>query len=243
MLALVIARALKVPDASIVYLLPVVAVGMAYGSRLAIATSVASFMIYDFFFVNPLYTFSVAAPEEWLDLLLFLVVAIAIGRLSALQLQRRREAELRTSEARAMFAMSRDAANAATALEAAPLLATRLAREAEMNRVWVGIGGTSAEERVVADSRPGEIRPSLLSRWVLHSSSAEAQPSWTRVRETAASRIHDPARQPGREPGHDQGRALGREPGHDPAHDPAHTPGRAPAATPNETPPTSATSR
>jgi two-component system sensor histidine kinase KdpD len=214
-LALVIVRALKVPDASIVYLLPVVAVGMAYGSRLAIATSVASFLIYDFFFVNPLYTFSVSAPEEWLDLLLFLVVAIAIGRLSALQLQRRREAELRTSEARAMFAMSRDAANAATALEAAPLLANRLAREAEMNRVWVGIGGTSAEERVVADSRPGDTRPSLLSRWVLHSSSAEAQPSWTRVRETAASRIHDPARAPGREPGHDQG----REPGHDPVHE------------------------
>ena len=214
-LALVIVRALKVPDASIVYLLPVVAVGMAYGSRLAIATSVASFLIYDFFFVNPLYTFSVSAPEEWLDLLLFLVVAIAIGRLSALQLQRRREAELRTSEARAMFAMSRDAANAATALEAAPLLANRLAREAEMNRVWVGIGGTSAEERVVADSRPGDTRPSLLSRWVLHSSSAEAQPSWTRVRETAASRIHDPARAPGREPGHDPA----REPGHDPVHE------------------------
>ena len=45
---------------------------MGYGSRLAIATSVASFLIYDFFFVRPLYTFSVAAPEEWLDLLLFL---------------------------------------------------------------------------------------------------------------------------------------------------------------------------
>ena len=38
---------------------------------------------------RPLYTFSIAAPEEWLDLLLFLVVAIAMGRLSALQLQRR----------------------------------------------------------------------------------------------------------------------------------------------------------
>jgi two-component system sensor histidine kinase KdpD len=243
-LALVIVRALKVPDASIVYLLPVVAVGMVYGSRLAIATSVASFLIYDFFFVEPLYTFSVAAAEEWLDLLLFLVVAIAIGRLSALQLQRRREAELRTSEARAMFAMSRDAANAATALEAAPLLANRLAREAEMNRVWVGIGGTSAEERVVADSRPGEVRPSLLSRWVLHSSSAEAQPNWTRVRETAASRIHDPARAPDHEPGRDPARAPGREPGRDPArapgrepgHDSARAPGREPGRDPARAP-------
>jgi len=196
LLAFVLVHLLKVPDAAIVYLLPVVAVGMAYGSWLAVGTSVASFLIYDFFFVKPLYTFSVAAPEEWLDLLLFLVVAIAIGRLSALQLQRRREAELRTSEARAMFALSRDAANAATALEAAPLLANRLAREAEMDRVWVGLGELPGEERVVADSRPGEPRPPLASRWVLHSSSAEAQPSWTRVRDTVG-RLHEHAHEPG----------------------------------------------
>lgn len=212
-LAFVLVRWLDVPDAAIVYLLPVVAVGMAYGSWLAVGTSVASFLIYDFFFVNPLYTFSIAAPEEWLDLLLFLVVAIAVGRLSALQLQRRREAELRSSEARAMFAMSRDAANAATALEAAPLLANRLAREAEMQRVWVGLGASAAEERVVADSRPSEARPSLVLRWVLHSSSAEAQPGWTRVRDTPGGRLHEHP--------HDRApeRALDRAP--DNAHDPA----------------------
>jgi len=38
-----------------------------------------------------------------------------------------------------MFAMSRDIATAATALEAAPLLASRLGREAEMARVWIGL--------------------------------------------------------------------------------------------------------
>jgi two-component system sensor histidine kinase KdpD len=184
---------LGVPDASIVFLLPVVAVGMGYGSWLAVATAVASFLLYDFFFVQPLYTFSISAPEEWLDLLLFLVVAIAIGRLSALQLQRRREAEIRSAEARAMFAMSRDIATAATALEAAPLLAARLAREAEMARVWIGLGVTILEERVVADSLPSEPRPPLASRWLLHSHSADAQPSWSRVRELTMSRSGDSA--------------------------------------------------
>jgi two-component system sensor histidine kinase KdpD len=228
-LAFVLVRWLNVPDAAIVYLLPVVAVGMAYGSWLAVGTSVASFLIYDFFFVNPLYTFSIAAPEEWLDLLLFLVVAIAVGRLSALQLQRRREAELRSSEARAMFAMSRDAANAATALEAAPLLANRLAREAEMERVWVGLGASTAEERVVADSRPAEARPSLVLRWVLHSSSAEAQPGWTRVRDTPGGRLHEHPHDgaPDRATDRAADRAADRAP--DNAHDPA--PGRIEAVT------------
>jgi two-component system sensor histidine kinase KdpD len=187
-LAFVLVRQLAVPDAAIVYLLPVVGVGMAYGSWLAIGTSIASFLIYDFCFVKPLYTFSIDSSEEWLDLLLFLVVAIAIGRLSALQLQRRREAELRTAEARAMFVISRDIANATALLEAAPMAATRLAREAEMSRVWVGLGGAPSEERVVADSRPADPRPSTASRWVLHSTSAEAQPSWARVHDPIMAR-------------------------------------------------------
>jgi len=192
-LAAIVHLQLGVSDAAIVYMLAVVAVGMGYGSWMAVATSVASFLLYDFFFVQPLYTFSIAAPEEWLDLLLFLVVAIAIGRLSALQLQRRREAELRSAEARAMFAMSRDITTAATALEAAPLLAARLAREAEMARVWIGLGDSIGEERVVADTRPGEPRPSVASRWILHPSSAETQPTWVKVRETAVTRSGDGA--------------------------------------------------
>jgi two-component system sensor histidine kinase KdpD len=185
-LAFVLVRQLDVPDAAIVYLLPVVAVGMAYGSWLAIGTSIAAFLIYDFFFVQPLYTFSTASSEEWLDLLLFLVVAIAIGRLSAMQAQRRREAELRTAEARAMFAISRDIGNAASLLEAAPVAATRLAREAEMSRVWVGLGEGPSEERIVADSSPSEPRPPIASRWVLHAGTSDQQPNW--------ARIHDPTR-------------------------------------------------
>jgi two-component system sensor histidine kinase KdpD len=180
-------------------MLAVVAVGMGYGSWMAVGTSVASFLLYDFFFVKPLDTFSIAAPEEWLDLLLFLFVAIVIGRLSALQLQRRREAELRSAEARAMFAMSRNTATAASALEAAPLLAARLVREAEMARVWIGIGPTISEERVVADTAPDQPRPSVASRWTLHATSADGQPSWANVRELTILRQPDtPAGRDGR---------------------------------------------
>jgi two-component system sensor histidine kinase KdpD len=179
--------ALGVSNAAIVYLLPVVAVGTVFGSRPAIANGLAAFLIYDFLFVRPVHTFDISAPEEWLDLLVFLAVAIAIGRLSGLQTQRRREAELRTSEARTIYAMSRDVATAATALGAAPLLATRLAREAEMSRIWIGLGGSWPEERTVADTRAGEPRPPLASRWLLHASTPDDLPTWARVRDTAGA--------------------------------------------------------
>ncbi len=189
----------RVPDAAVVYLLAVVAVGFGYGSWYAIGTAVASFLVYDFLFVQPLYTFQVGSAEEWLDLLLFLVVAIAIGRLSALQLERRREAELRGSEARAMFAMSRDIATAATALEAAPLLVARLAREAQMSRVWIGLGQAIGEERVVANSAPEQPRVPVASRWVLRSVGSDAKPGWSRIHDAAGAgparsgRTADPA--------------------------------------------------
>jgi signal transduction histidine kinase len=92
---------------------------------------------------------------------------------------------LRGAEARAMFALSRDIATAATALEAAPLLAARLVREAEMARVWIGIGEAIPEERVVADTNSAEPRPSVASRWTLQPGLADTQPGWVKVRETA----------------------------------------------------------
>jgi K+-sensing histidine kinase KdpD len=57
-----------------------------------------------------------------------------------------------------------------------------------MARVWIGLGDSIGEERVIADTRPGEPRPSVASRWILHSSSSELQPTWVKVRETAVSR-------------------------------------------------------
>jgi hypothetical protein len=114
--------------------------------------------------------------------------------------QRRREAELRTTEARTVYAMSRDVANAATALEAAQLLAMRLAREAEMARVWIGLGSSASEERTVADTRPAELRPQLGSRWLLHASSPDELPTWTRVRDPAGAGPSPPAGAAARRP-------------------------------------------
>ena len=187
-LAAVLEARLGVSNAAIVYLLAVVVVATVWGSWPAMWTAGASFLLYDFLFVEPRFTPFVAQPEEWLDLLLFLVVAAVIGRLSGLQSRRRREAELRSAEAQAMFALSREFATAQSALQAAPALVSRLTREAEMARVWVGLGSSISEEATIADSSPGEPRPSLATRWLLHSVPAEGQPGWVRVHDPAKSR-------------------------------------------------------
>ena len=50
-----------------------------------VATAIAAFLTYDFLFTNPRLSLAVADPREVLDLVLFLFVALAIGRLVATQ--------------------------------------------------------------------------------------------------------------------------------------------------------------
>jgi two-component system sensor histidine kinase KdpD len=90
--ALLESPAVGMSDASPVYLVPVVVAGLRYGVWAALGTAVASFLLYDFVFTVPRFTFAVADPREWLDLLLFLFVAIVVGRLAALGAERTEEA-------------------------------------------------------------------------------------------------------------------------------------------------------
>jgi two-component system sensor histidine kinase KdpD len=103
----VVQAAFSIPYAAPVYLLAVLVVGLFGGTLAAVATAVASFLLYDFFFVQPIHTFTVADPNEWLNLLLFLVVAVVIGRLAALEAARSAEVAERAREAVALFRISR----------------------------------------------------------------------------------------------------------------------------------------
>ena len=84
-LAVALLQGAGVPNASAVYLAAVVATAFVGGTWGAIVAAVASFLLYDFLFVLPLYTFTVSDPGEWLNLLLLLFVGIVVGQLAAIQ--------------------------------------------------------------------------------------------------------------------------------------------------------------
>jgi len=81
------------------YLLAVLIAAIRYGRGPAIAASIASFMAYDFFYVDPVHTLTIAAPDEWLALALFLIVAILTAQLAARERERGDEAKRRAREA------------------------------------------------------------------------------------------------------------------------------------------------
>jgi two-component system sensor histidine kinase KdpD len=141
-----------VPDASAVYLVAVVVTAFATGTVGAVISAVVAFLLYDFLFVEPLHTFTVADPVDWLNLFLLLFVGIVVGQLTALQRSRAEDARAREREARALFRVSRSLATRDSMRVVLATIATTLRDETRMERVWVALGGDDARERVVADT-------------------------------------------------------------------------------------------
>ena len=88
-----------VSNASMLYMLAVLASAVLFGSRPAIFAALASFVAFNFFFLHPRYTLTVADDEEWIALGLLLVSGMITGQLASLLRERAREAERRESEA------------------------------------------------------------------------------------------------------------------------------------------------
>jgi two-component system sensor histidine kinase KdpD len=147
-----------IADASPVYLVSVVIVGSRFGMWAGVATAIASFLTYDLLFTEPRFSLIVADPRELLDLVLFLFLAVVVGRLSALGLERAAEATRRASESNALFAMSRILAIAPDLEAAAAEIVERLVRETGLERVWIATerGG---QIMILADSEPGRPLP------------------------------------------------------------------------------------
>ena len=174
-------RYVGITYAAPLYLLAVLAVGMRRGTVPAVATAVIGFLVYDFLFVEPVYTFTIRDPNEWLNLLLLLVVAVAIGRLVALQAAHAVELTERAKEAQALFGISRALAETRTVEEAAPMVLKRLADATAMDRIWFGLGPSPAEERTIADTAPGESLPIPGWQVVLQRSPGDEPPRWVRM--------------------------------------------------------------
>jgi len=88
---------------SMLYLIVVLASATLAGRGPAITASLAAFLSFNWFFVEPLHTFSVGDPDEWLALVVFLATAAITGQLAANQRDRAREARERERETVALY--------------------------------------------------------------------------------------------------------------------------------------------
>ena len=80
---------------AVVYLLAVLTVAIRRGWPAALATAVVSVLAFNYFFIAPVHRLTIADRENVAALLVFLVVAVVVGRLAAAARDRAAEAEAR----------------------------------------------------------------------------------------------------------------------------------------------------
>jgi two-component system, OmpR family, sensor histidine kinase KdpD len=88
------------------FLLSVLFVSAAWGLRYAILTSVLATAAYNFFFLPPLYRFTIADPQNWVALTAFLITAVAASEFSERARRNAMYADQRRREVERLYAFS-----------------------------------------------------------------------------------------------------------------------------------------
>src|SRR5438105_1346339 len=89
------------------YLLVILGLATRLGLQESIAASLASMLCYNFFFLPPVGTFTIADPQNWVALCVFLITAITASQLSTSARRKAEEARARQQEMEHVYEFSR----------------------------------------------------------------------------------------------------------------------------------------
>jgi two-component system, OmpR family, sensor histidine kinase KdpD len=151
--ALLLREYLGILRGSVLYLLPVMLAGYQLGVVPALVTAVAGVILSGYLYFAQLYSFRVASPQEALNLVLFMVVAVVVSHLANQAKQHTTIARKREQEMTDLYAFSRRLAAAPSAAEIFVAIQNHLATLVQ--RKVVLLGAADAGE---ADSVPERVR-------------------------------------------------------------------------------------
>src|SRR5437868_5398792 len=114
--------------AALSYLLIVLVAAAVSSLATAVLTSALSVLCVNFFFLPPVGRFTIADPQNWVALLVFLAVSLVASRLSSIAREREREVAARRDELARLFDLSRDVLLMNESLEALSALTPFIAR-------------------------------------------------------------------------------------------------------------------
>jgi len=157
LIAIPIGSALDHPNIVMIYLLAVSLIAMWLGRIPAVVAAFASVLLFDFFFVEPRFSFAVRDAQYLITFVVMLVVALIIAALTARLRWEAQRAATREARVRALYGLAHDITGALDVLKVEALvsafLKTEFGVEAELlvTRPSGELGGTSGPPRLVAD--------------------------------------------------------------------------------------------
>ena len=110
--AMVLRQVLGVTSVALVFLMGVLASAVVYGLAASLLACLLSVLAYNFFFLPPLYTFTIADPENVVTLVVFAVVAIVASNLTARMRSQTVAAQGRARTTEELYQFSRKLAGA-----------------------------------------------------------------------------------------------------------------------------------
>lgn len=128
-------RLTKLPNLSMVFLLAVLVSALRFGVWSGITAAVLSFLAYNYFFIEPRFTFTVAEPHELFALLIFLVAAVATGGLAGRLREKSEALVARAETTEAQYDFSRKLSGAAKLDDVLWLLANQAAATVRGNAI------------------------------------------------------------------------------------------------------------
>jgi two-component system, OmpR family, sensor histidine kinase KdpD len=162
--AYVLIQSLDVRRGSVIYLLPVLLAGWHLGLVPALVAAVAGVLWSGYFFFSPYYTYYLSRPNEILNLLLFMVVAVVTSHLANSMKRQTELARKREKEMSDLYAFSRRLATVSSAADIYLAIEEHLASLVQRKVVLFAAG---AESDTKADQGP--LTPSV------HAAIAEVQ--------------------------------------------------------------------
>jgi two-component system sensor histidine kinase KdpD len=103
---------------ALLLLLVVLFVATLHGMGPAVVAATAGMLCFNYFFLPPYHTFTIADPQDWVALGVFVVTAVTAGKLSARAKRRAEEAEVGRLEIERLYAEMREAFDRASRAEA-----------------------------------------------------------------------------------------------------------------------------
>jgi two-component system sensor histidine kinase KdpD len=123
------------------YVFAVLPIAIGWGLAYALPVAVASMLAFNWLFLPPAHTFHLRDGENWLVLVLYLVVAVVTSELAARARRRARYAEQREREAALLAAVAASLLGGGAVTDELDGIATRAAGVLGVPHAWIGLGG------------------------------------------------------------------------------------------------------
>jgi two-component system sensor histidine kinase KdpD len=146
-------------NVALVYLIPVLASASLYGMRTGVFTGVLSELAYNFFFLPPIYTFTIEDPENVLTLAVFIVVAIVTSQLASRVRVQANLAERSSGQNAALASFARTLAGLTTRQELGQTLCGEVSGQFDVDAILLLPNGAAKVELASAVPPESELGP------------------------------------------------------------------------------------